>query len=42
MNTNDYDRIFNIKKLHARNSKRDKNLLAFEKAHEIRKLEIDL
>lgn len=42
MNTDDYDKTFSIKKIHARNSKRDKNLLAFEKAHEIRKFEIDL
>lgn len=42
MNTDDYDKTFNIKKFHARKSKRDKNFLAFEKAHEIRKLEIDL
>ncbi len=42
MTENEYQQSFEIKKFHARKSKQNKNLLALEKAHEIRKFEIEL
>lgn len=42
MTGDEYRQSFEIRKLRARLSKHDKNLLALEKAHEIRKFEIEL
>ncbi|EFG8403937.1 hypothetical protein BL808_001312 [Escherichia coli] len=42
MNESKYSQAFSIKKLHAKRLKHDKNQLSLEKAHEIRKFEIEL
>ncbi|PNK76643.1 hypothetical protein CEQ35_022730 [Yersinia enterocolitica] len=42
MKESDYNRAFGIRKFYARKARYDRNLLALEKAHEIRKFEIEL
>ncbi|MGP3592655.1 RipA family octameric membrane protein [Vagococcus sp. WN89Y] len=42
MDSNNYDKAFSIRKFSAHRTKIEKNKLALEKAHEIRKFEIDL
>lgn len=42
MSENEYNKAFAINKIQARKAKHDKNLLALDRAHEIRKFEIEL
>ena len=42
MDETKYNKAFSIKKIQARSTRRDKNQLALERAHEIRKFEIEL